>query len=256
MCIVLFQWQPTHPHAPLIMAANRDEFHHRPAQAAQWRGDLFCGLDLQAGGTWLGVHRDGRMAVITNYREPIAGNGHGARSRGDLPLDFLNGNQDPQTFCHQVAEQGHHYGGFNLLIGNRQELWYVGNRGAEPQAVAAGIHGLCNGLLDDPWPKVTRGTSRLRSLLDEQPMPTPDQLIGVVNDRYQPPEESLPDTGVGPLLEKLVAPIFIQSEQYGTRASSAVVIKHQGQPIMHETRWHPNGTMSGSSCNESAATDD
>lgn len=247
MCIVLFQWQPTHPEAPLIMAANRDEFHHRPADAAQWRGNIFCGLDLQAGGTWLGIHRDGRMAVITNYREPIAGNGQGERSRGDLPLEFLNGDSSPEAFCHHVAEQGAHYGGFNLLVGNRKQLWYVGNRGAQPQAVTPGIHGLCNGLLDDPWPKVQRGQSRLRTLLAEQSRPSPQQLIDVVNDRYQPPEEQLPDTGVGPLLEKLVAPIFIQSDNYGTRASSAVILGHSNTPLMEETRWHPDGSTSGTS---------
>ncbi|EKF75482.1 hypothetical protein A11A3_03959 [Alcanivorax hongdengensis A-11-3] len=245
MCIVLFDWQPGSP-TPLRLAANRDEFHARPAEPARWRGDIFCGLDLSAGGTWLGIHRDGRMAVVTNFREPIAERQAGERSRGQLPLAFLQGHEGPRDFCLALAEQQHHYGAFNLLVGDRHQLWYLGNRGAAPRAVAPGLHGLCNGLLDDPWPKVERGKQRLRDTL-VGPHDLAD-LLAVVEDPYQPDDAHLPDTGVGLELERLVAPIFIQSPQYGTRASSAVIIGSQGQPRMREQGWSPEGQPLGAPC--------
>jgi len=226
------------------MAANRDEFHARPAEPARWRGDIFCGLDLTAGGTWLGIHRNGRIAVVTNYREPIAERQTGERSRGLLPLAFLEGNDSPERFCQALAEEQHHYGAFNLLVSTPESLWYIGNRGAPPQAVTPGVHGLCNGLLDDPWPKVQRAKQRLAHALTVDS--SPEQLMEVVNDHYQPPDSELPDTGVGMELERLVAPVFIQSPGYGTRASSVVELSRHSDPIMLEQGWLPDGTADGS----------
>jgi uncharacterized protein with NRDE domain len=225
------------------MAANRDEFHARPAEPARWRGDIFCGLDLTAGGTWLGIHRNGRIAVVTNYREPIAERQTGERSRGLLPLAFLEGNDSPERFCQALAEEQHHYGAFNLLVGTPESLWYIGNRGAPPQAVTPGVHGLCNGLLDDPWPKVQRAKQRLANALTVDS--SPEQLMEVVNDHYQPPDSELPDTGVGMELERLVAPVFIHSPGYGTRASSVVELSRHSDPIMLEQGWLPDGTADG-----------
>jgi len=242
MCIVLFDWRPNAP-TPLSVAANRDEFHARPTESARWRGDVFCGLDIRAGGTWLGIHRNGRIAVVTNYREPIAERQTGERSRGLLPLAFLEGNDSPERFCQALAEEQHHYGAFNLLVGTPESLWYIGNRGAPPQAVTPGVHGLCNGLLDDPWPKVQRAKQRLANALTVDS--SPEQLMEVVNDHYQPPDSELPDTGVGMELERLVAPVFIQSPGYGTRASSVVELSRHSDPIMLEQGWLPDGTADG-----------
>lgn len=242
MCIVLLDWQPDTA-TPLRMAANRDEFHARPAQAARWRGDVFCGVDLSAGGTWLGIHRQGRFAVVTNFREPITRQPGGERSRGMLPQAFLESDQSPETFCRDLQHEQHRYGGFNLLVGNSASLWYMGNRGAPPRPLSAGLHGLSNGLLDDPWPKVQRAKTNLQQAVGQGG--SLDQLLSVVNDRYQPAEETLPDTGVGRELERLVAPVFIQSLQYGTRASSAVIVHADGTARMREQCWNPDGTAAG-----------
>lgn len=248
MCIVLLDWQPG-SNTPLKVAANRDEFHARPAEAARWRGDIFCGLDLTAGGTWLGIHRNGRFAVVTNYREPITDRQPGERSRGLLPFAFLEGAQTPEQFSHTLAEEQHHYGAFNLLVGtvsadtSHDSLWYLGNRGAAPQAVQPGIHGLSNGLLDDPWPKVERAKQNLADTTAAGG--SLEQLLQVVNDHYQPSDSELPDTGVGMDLERLVAPVFIQSETYGTRASSAVILDRDLGPQMLEQVWQPDGHAAG-----------
>lgn len=246
MCIVLFRWQPGDAY-PLAVSANRDEFHQRPAEPARWRGDVFCGLDLRAGGTWLGIHRDGRFAVVTNYREPVAERTVGELSRGLLPQAFLESHQSPELFCLSLEAEEHLYSGFNLLVGDRESLWYLSNRGPAAQPVKPGLHGLSNGVLDDPWPKVERGKQRLARALEGAPPNTPSlrDLLGVVVDPYQPPEEDLPDTGVERELERLVAPIFIQSQQYGTRASSAVLLPREGAPMMREQCWRADGEADG-----------
>ena len=248
MCIVLFDWQPGSA-TPLRVAANRDEFHARPAEPARWRDGIFCGLDLTAGGTWLGIHRNGRFAGVTNYREPITDRQPGERSRGLLPFAFLKGEQTPEQFSHHLAKEQHHYGAFNLLVGTvnadpeQDSLWYLGNRGATPRAVRPGIHGLSNGLLDDPWPKVQRAKQRLANAITADC--STEQLMEVVNDHYQPPDSELPDTGVGIDLERLVAPVFIQSPTYGTRASSVVELHRDNGPIMLEQGWLPDGSANG-----------
>ncbi|ARB44366.1 NRDE family protein [Alloalcanivorax xenomutans] len=246
MCIVLFRWQPGDAY-PLAVSANRDEFHQRPAEPARWRGDVFCGLDLRAGGTWLGIHRDGRFAVVTNYREPVAERTVGELSRGLLPQAFLESHQSPELFCLSLEAEEHRYSGFNLLVGDRESLWYLSNRGPAAQPVKPGLHGLSNGILDDPWPKVERGKQRLARVLDGAASNPPSlrDLLGVVVDPYQPPEEDLPDTGVERELERLVAPIFIQSQQYGTRASSAVLLPREGAPMMREQCWRADGEADG-----------
>tara|TARA_R110001606_G_scaffold171956_2_gene318011 strand:- start:25213 stop:25968 length:756 start_codon:yes stop_codon:yes gene_type:complete len=242
MCIVLFNWRPGAA-VPLALAANRDEFHQRPAQSARWRDRVFCGLDLRAGGTWLGIHRDGRFAVVTNFREPIAERTVGERSRGLLPQAFLESEQSAEAFCRALQTEQQHYGGFNLLVCDGPSLWYLGNRGAPAQPVEPGLHGLSNGLLDDPWPKVERGKKRLAEAMERGGELA--DLLAVVHDPHQPDDHHLPDTGVPVDLERLVAPVFIQSPDYGTRASSAVRMDRHGRLHMAEQNWLPSGATDG-----------
>lgn len=242
MCIVLFAWQH-HSEFPLLVAANRDEFHRRPAEPARWRDDVFCGLDLTAGGTWLGITRDGRFAAVTNFREPVAAQERGPLSRGALPLDFLQSDLAPQAYAEQIAKRQADFGPFNLLVGDTGNLWYLSNRGAPPQPVPPGIHGLSNGLLNTPWPKVQRGKERLGALTATRP--EPDQLLTLLQDEWRPDDAELPGTGVGLPLERLVAPIFIRSLEYGTRASTAVSLDAKGAVAAVEQSWGPDGEPLG-----------
>ena len=239
MCIILFAWQQ-HTDYPLVVAANRDEFHHRPAEAVRWRGDLLCGLDLAAGGTWLGMTRAGRFAAVTNFREPIQDRTPGNRSRGMLPLGFLESDDSPQRWLQQLQPEQEQYGGFNLLVSDGDSLWYMGNRGADPQPVAPGIHALSNGLLDTEWPKTRRGKQLMGEALANGA--SPDMLLEILADDHLPDDNALPDTGVGVELERLVAPIFIQSAAYGTRASTAVRLHRSGGFDFTEQRWQPGGS--------------
>lgn len=145
MCLILLGWR-VHDAWPVVMAANRDEFHGRPAaRAAFWddKPEILAGRDLQAGGTWLGVTRGGRFAVVTNYRggtEPSA-----EESRGALVTQYLEG-----IPVSALAERKSAYSGFNLLAGDGEELWWLSNRDGAPRRLAPGWYGLGNLLLDSP----------------------------------------------------------------------------------------------------------
>jgi uncharacterized protein with NRDE domain len=150
MCLILLAWK-LHPDYPLIVAANRDEFHARPAAAAAFWADepaILAGRDLEARGTWMGLSREGKFAAVTNYRgafEPRA-----AESRGALVTRFLQGRESAEAYMAGVRKKSASYSGFNLLAADGDSLWWMSNRGGEPRRLEPGIHGLGNSLLDTP----------------------------------------------------------------------------------------------------------
>lgn len=221
MCLIALAWQ-AHPDYPFIVMANRDEFYRRPTEPARFWPEapgVLAGRDLAAGGTWLGVTRSGRFAALTNYRDPAAATGE--RSRGLLVSHFLQGSESPMSYAGAVAAEGQHYGGFNLLLGNRDELVVVSNRGTAPTRLPPGIHGLSNHLLDTPWPKVLRAKAGLQTQLAT---PESDALLGLLNNHEVAADADLPETGVGLAMERLLSPLFIHSPQYGTRASTVLML--------------------------------
>ena len=162
-----------------MVAANRDEFHARPAApAAFWkdRPSILAGRDLEAGGTWMGVSRNGKFAAVTNYRgarEPRA-----AQSRGVLVTGFLDGGQPPGPYMSGVSEKSASYSGFNLLASDGNELWWMSNRGGEPRRLEAGVYGLGNTLLDAP--EVAASKRRFAEAL--RAGPALEALFSVLNE--------------------------------------------------------------------------
>ena len=228
MCLILFAWK-AHERFPLVLAANRDEFYERPsATAAFWEDapDLLAGRDLRDGGTWLGITRTGRLAALTNYRDPASLKA-GAPSRGGLAADYLRGREGPEAYLDKVEPAADLYNGFSLVCGNRDELFFFSNRGIR-ERVRAGVHGLSNRLLDTPWPKVERGRGALRELLEGKDGPSPGALFEILQDRSRPPDEQLPETGVGIEWERILSPLFIESPAYGTRSSTILLIDREG----------------------------
>ena len=208
MCLIALAWQ-AHPDFPLIVAANRDEFHARAAAPARFWPEapwLLAGRDLDAGGTWMGVTRDGRFAALTNFREPLAAKGK--RSRGFLVSEYLLSWADPIAYADSVRAEGGHYSGFNLLVADGERLVAVSNRGMAPTVLPPGVYGLSNHLLDTPWPKVRRARDALRATVRA---PTVEGLMHLLADDAAAPDEELPDTGVGPVLERLLSSPFIRS---------------------------------------------
>lgn len=227
MCLILFAWQ-AHARYPLVVAANRDEFYARPAaRLAEWSDQpgLYAGRDLQAGGTWLGMTRDGRFAALTNYRDPQRVRTE-RPSRGALVSDFLRAQLRPAEYCAELAVRAGDYNGFNLLVGDRDELWCFSNFGDGAMPVKPGIHGLSNHLLDTPWPKVQRGRARFTELLaaDE---PDERALFALLGERRVAADAELPATGVSLEWERALSPLFITMPEYGTRCST-VLLRDRG----------------------------
>jgi len=244
MCLLLFAWRPDSART-LVLAGNRDEFHDRPAAPADWwDGNIVGGRDLRAGGSWLATHRDGRFAVVTNYREPLV-EGRGPRSRGELVTAFLQGDATPARFSRELAARASRYAGFNLLLGSPAELVYFSNRGRGPELLEAGIYGLSNHLLDTPWPKLERTHIRFRALLEADASEA--EYLDMLADREPAPAEALPDTGIGPEWEKLLSAPFIVSPHYGTRCSTLLRIGSDGELGFVERRFDPVGECSGES---------
>jgi uncharacterized protein with NRDE domain len=248
MCLILFAWN-AHPGYRLVLAANRDEFHQRPTNAADFwpqRPDILAGRDLQAGGTWLGVTRSGRFAAVTNFREPLAPETPLERSRGELVTGFLTGDRQPPEHAGCLRESMSSYRGFSLLIGNPDSLVYVTNRPAQAAEVAEGCHGLSNHLLDTDWPKVKAGRARLARLLGGDRV-DPEALLEVLTDRGPVPGDMPAGTEDDEIRRHLMNHYFIVSPEYGTRSSTVVLIARDGSATFVERRFAPDGSEMGTS---------
>lgn len=237
MCLIVFAWQVI-PGMPLIAAGNRDEFYARPTQAAHWWADhpnVYAGRDLVGGGTWIGITREGRFAAITNIRHP-AERREQAPSRGALVADFLSGQSSPQEYVATLRARADPFNGFNLLVGNREELIWFSNRGDdEPRngkPLTPGIYGLSNGLLDAPWPKVVRTKAQFASLLCQRA--SEDAYFEMLTDTTRASDCRLPKTGVDIELERLLSAVCIESPTYGTRTSTVVRLHGCGTAILIE----------------------
>ena len=225
MCLILVAVR-VHPSFKLILAANRDECYDRPtAKAAFWPEfpELLAGKDLCAGGTWVGITTGGRIAAVTNYRDPSF-NSSDAPSRGTLVSEFLIGQQHPREYLERLNQKADIYNGFSLIVGEKEVLYVYSNRDKRVRNLSAGIYGLSNHLLDTPWPKVVRGKETLERLLSDRTDPNTDAIFEILENRSIPNDRHLPDTGVGLRWERILSPIFVSSPTYGTRSSNIILI--------------------------------
>jgi uncharacterized protein with NRDE domain len=235
MCLILFAINPDDRFS-LVVAANRDELYGRPATPARFWSDtpdLLAGRDVEMGGTWLGITRDGQFAAVTNFRldpdNPILPVLDPPRSRGELPYQYLSGSYGPQEFVNQIKTHGDEYRGFNLLLRSRDEFYYYGNRAGEPKKLNDGYYGLSNQLLDCDWPKVIQGRARLASIFDTQTDPM-EEMFGLLNHNGDGVEFSNS---------------FISSETYGTRAATVVLVGTDGSIRFEERSFGVGGEPLG-----------
>ena len=247
MCLALIAFA-AHPRYRVVIAANRDEFHARPAAPAAWWGaGILAGRDLKAGGTWLGVDRRGRFALLTNVREPSR-HDPGAPSRGALVPRLLGEDAAPSTTLPALVAAGHRHNGFNLVAGDASELHWGSNRAASTATLAAGIYGVSNHLLDTPWPKVKRTrTAFARWCGEAEPMDDLTPLFELLRDTERAPDEALPATGVPLEWERTLSSPFIISPTYGTRCSTVVTIDHDGEVRLVERNFDSAGNAAGES---------
>ena len=245
MCLIYLAWR-RHPRYPLVVAANRDEYHTRPAAPAHWWEDapgVLAGRDLEAGGTWMGITRGGRFAAVTNYHDPAAGRRAGAPSRGALVGAFLTGGESAPEYLDRVVEEGHRYNGFSLLAMDGETLAFASNRSPEAMRLDPGVYGLSNHLLDTPWPKVTSGKAELERLVAKPGVRVPD-LLALLAPRER--EEALcADTGSDLGRMQWHSSRFILGGPYGTRASTVVLLDAGGAGIFVERSFDACGAVTG-----------
>ncbi|MFG6413347.1 NRDE family protein [Roseateles sp. DC23W] len=246
MCLAAFALN-AHPRFPLVIAANRDEFFARPAAPMTWwwaQGtDILAGRDLVAGGTWFGLTRAGRLALLTNVREP-ARQDPDAPSRGALVVDWLTTPADAMSFARGLPEG---YNGFNLIAADlAQDAWHwISNRAPHPQPLGDGIHGVSNAALDTPWPKTVGLKAALAAALadGDNPARLTDVLFAALADDRPAADADLPDTGVGLARERLLSPRFVRlldpqrpgQASYGTRCATVLVVEAlaDGRRVTH-----------------------
>jgi uncharacterized protein with NRDE domain len=246
MCLLIAAYD-FHPVYRLVLVGHRDEFHARPAAPLGWwpdSPDLLAGRDLEAGGTWLGLHRSGRLAVLTNFRGEDSER-PGSPSRGLLIPAFLARNEPAEDFALQLTGTATQYSGFNLLTFDGTALAYTANR---PQPLSrrlpAGLFGLSNHLLDTPWPKVVRTRERVREAL-ERGVASPSALFTALQDREPARDADLPATGLDRDMERLVSAPFIVNPVYGTRCTTVVLLDREGLVRVEERRYTPDGETTG-----------
>jgi len=254
VCLLVIAWR-SHARFPLIVAANRDEFHDRPAAPlGRWATPphLIGGRDLRAGGTWLALDRSRRFGVVTNYRD-LQRPSPDAPSRGELIPRYLGEPRGAGEFLAALEPHASRYSGFNLLLADNRELWYASNR-AQPfaRALPPGIYGLSNHLLDTPWPKLARVRKSFDSWLAALPEDVPpsatllDAPLAMLEDRsLASADETLPATGLPREWERVLSSPFVLHPEYGTRCSTAVLIDRDGALLVRERRFEPSGMRSG-----------
>ena len=246
MCLIYVAWRH-HPRYRLVVAANRDEFHARPALSAHWWDDtpgILAGRDLEAGGTWLGVASGGRFAAITNYLGPSVRLA-GAPSRGTLVSEFLTGDASAPTYLGRIVGQGHRYNGFSLLAMDGDMLAFASNRSRGVLRLAPGLYGLSNHLLDTPWPKVTEGKEELKRLLAEPDVRIPDLLALLAAADSRIVEAPGADMGSDSGRMRWRSSRFILGSDYGTRTSTVVRLDAEGAGVFVERSFDSHGTAVG-----------
>jgi uncharacterized protein with NRDE domain len=244
MCLVLLVWR-MHPQYPLIVAANRDELHTRPAAPAGWWPDhpqILAGRDLQAAGTWLGLTRTGRFAALTNYRDPEQRRA-AAPSRGALVADMLMAGGSVAEGLAYLRDVGDEYNAFNLIFSDGERLGIFESALRTGRELGPGVYGLSNHLLDTPWPKVQDGKSRLVSALSAMTDTAP--LLALLRDDRPASDERLPATGISLEWERLLSSAFVRAPDYGTRCSTIIRIERPGRAHFDEWTWDSEGADLG-----------
>ena len=242
MCI-LFIAINQHEQYPLIIAANRDEYHARPSEPMHYwpdQPDILAGRDSRAGGTWFGVNRNGLFAAVTNYRAPGLTSNQ-ARSRGELVTRFLRNLESTENFGSFLCEQHTAFSPFNLVYGEHGKLFSFSSIDPVNRPLESGFHSISNGAIDELWPKMSRGVSLLKDRISSSPGIDSEDLVQMMKDQTRADKNLIPDTGLDPDREQHLSSIFIQGDDYGTRTTT-LLLGSESQFDLYEYNYSAQGS--------------
>lgn len=231
MCLVVAALRAT-PRYRLIVAANRDEQHTRPTQAAAWWPGqrVFGGRDLLAGGSWLAVGRGGRFAAVTNIRDPERMTG--SRSRGLLVAEFAGGTEPAGSFAARAVRDGAEYGAFNLLLYDGSALELASNRSAATR-LEAGLHAYSNAPPGSTWPKTSSALAGAEPLLSlAEPI---EPLFALLARRDESADGEVQRQRTH----------FVRGPVYGTRCSTVVLVDSAQTVTFAERTFDAGGNRVG-----------
>jgi uncharacterized protein with NRDE domain len=219
--------------------ANRDEFYQRPTREAHWWDEnesIFGGKDLQAGGSWLAVSKNGKMGAITNYRNPsrIIKN---KISRGQILGAYMLSDLSEKKYIDEIVSLAESYEGYNLLFGSQDNLHHYSNINQKLSTITPGVHALSNHLLNTPWPKVEKAKKVMHKLIETGNVLDVEAAFKLFSDKQIAPDDQLPDTGIGLSYERYLSSIFIDIPQYGTRATTLLLIDNKNQVYFEEREY-------------------
>ena len=242
MCLITFAYK-IHPEYKLILAANRDEFYGRATRKAQfWEDeghpDILAGKDLEADGTWMGTTKGRMWSALTNYRDP-SWERKDPPSRGHLVLNYLKESESPKQFSKGLVSNTDHYMGFNILVGDPDEIYHYSNKTDKLTLIEPGIHGVSNALLNTSWPKMDWAKKDLERIISKNEFSN-EELFDLLSNSERAPEDQLPDTGIPEEWEKAVSSVFIKTETYGTRCSTLLLIDKKDNITFMERRYDPS----------------
>ena len=218
---------------PLLVAANRDEQHVRPTQAAAWWPDaphVLGGRDLSAGGTWLAVDDRGRFAAVTNIRD--AQRPLGLRSRGSLVADYLGGSESAARYAALASRDGPGFGAFNLLLFDGSELHFASNRSPAVR-LDNGLHAFSNAPPGTEWPKTASALRGAEPLLAQAAPIEPLFALLAERDETGAPER------------RYERAHFVVGPTYGTRCSTVVLVGADGGVTFAERSFDTAGLPAG-----------
>lgn len=247
MCLLVFSYS-SHSDYKLILAANRDEFYKRPAQPAHyWKNkpSIYAGVDDEAGGTWLGVNKKGKIAALTNFRD-LGNLKQNAPTRGKIVSDFLEDKINKRLYSENLINTADNYNGYNLIFGEVNSLLYFSSITKKVEELKPGIYSLSNHLLNSPWPKNKKINSLFNEVISRKNFSVAE-LFEILSDKEEFEENMLPDTGLPKEIERAISPIFIVSPSYGTRSSTVILVDNDDTLFFEEHTYDENGTVTGTS---------
>ena len=248
MCI-LFLAINRHPDYPLIITANRDEYHDRPSRAMHYWPDhpqILAGRDLDKGGSWLGVNHKGSFCAVTNFRTgaPAVAN---KQSRGNLVLKFLvddcNG-LSGDDFTQYLQRDSSKFNPFNLIFGNRATMRIFCSQDHSLKTLPAGYHSVSNGYLDHEWPRMSCGVGKLTEIVERKSSLGIEELNEIMHDQTGSGNDRIPATGLTRECERFASSIFIRGNDYGTRTTTCLLY-HAREITTHEINYDRHGQSTG-----------